>query len=356
MSSIDQTTLQAETPPGAIARSRNTFSFLWRGFVLFALVAATTVGIVVGVPETNDYARASLIKHAALNTPAPRKIVLVGGSNLSFGIDSTLIAEATGCPVVNMGMNGYFGVKYMLNEVRPHLNPQDIVVIAWEYDSFVKPVDGSPTDLLVLAKANPDAFRYLDFGQRREIVLTYPYAAQQKILRLIGELRHQLSGLLKGSKTASTPPAIDILAIESAGSFNSNGDIVAHVDVIWQNDIEEGMDLTNTPRDKDVIPMMEAFAADMQARDVAVMISFSPIVDRFYAEHGAVIDAISDDIRASPVLRTPSPASRYVFRPDEHFDTVYHLNGKSRGRRTRMLVEDLLATYGERAMCADRQD
>lgn len=347
--------LAATDPAPAATKRRNAFSLAWRGAALTALVIATTVGIVIGIPETNDYARISINKHAALATPAERKIVLIGGSNLSFGVDSTLISEATGCPVVNMGINGYFGVKYMLNEVRPSLNPQDIAVIAWEYDSFVKSVEGAPTDLLVLTKANPETFRYLDSDQLREVVLTYPYAAQQKVLRLMEEARY-LATVLVNPEAAYTPGEVDIIAIESVASFNAAGDIVAHVNVAWPEDIHDGMDLTALPRDPNVIPLMEAFTRDMEARGVAVMTSFSPALDRFYAQHKTVIDAISDDMQASPVLHTPSPASKYVFEPDEHFDTVYHLNGKGRERRSRMLVADLLETFGDRALCRPEQN
>src|SRR5690606_19069199 len=114
---------------------------LGRGLsILFLATFATIVLIVLLIPEQNDYSRGTELKHNRLAQIDTRKIVLIGGSNLSFGVDSPMIQKATGCPVVNMGMNGYFGVRYMLEEVKAHINPSDIVVLSFEYDNLYKSV------------------------------------------------------------------------------------------------------------------------------------------------------------------------------------------------------------------------
>jgi len=52
--------------------------------------------------------------------PTPR-IVLIGGLNLTFGVVSKLLRSRTACEIVNLGFNGYPGVRCMLAEASPLL-------------------------------------------------------------------------------------------------------------------------------------------------------------------------------------------------------------------------------------------
>lgn len=316
---------------------------------LLLAVFATTAAIAVGVPDETDYAKASVLKHEKLATDKGKKIVLVGGSNLAYGVDSTVLKEVTHCPVVNMGMNGYFGVRYMLEEVKPDLHAGDIVIIAWEYDSFYKSVNGSSTDLLMVTKANPDALRFLTPGQTLGILGRYPYVAQQKVLRLIGEGFDGVTELLGAEKHDDDPTGIK--QVESYASFTPDGDLVGHLNRTWEGDLEDGLDMTALPMDQGILPMMKSFIDEMDARGVKVMVSWSPLIDYFYEEHKAEVDRLSDQMMAIPEFRIARPARDYVFPASQHFDTVFHLNAEGRPIRSRMLADDLLTEFGDDAIC-----
>src|SRR6476661_8416978 len=84
----------------------------------------------------NDYIAAVLEKDRLIrNTPSP-KIILVGGSNLAFGVDSKLLQDSLRLPVVNMGLYAKLGLRYMLAQVKPYIRAGDIVVVVPEYDQF----------------------------------------------------------------------------------------------------------------------------------------------------------------------------------------------------------------------------
>ncbi len=62
----------------------------------------------------DDYLAILIDKHKIaekINTP---KIILVGGSNLAFGIDTKVLGEYLGIPVANMGLRAELGVDFML--------------------------------------------------------------------------------------------------------------------------------------------------------------------------------------------------------------------------------------------------
>ncbi|WP_157943692.1 MULTISPECIES: hypothetical protein [Arenibacter] len=66
-----------------------------------------------------------------------RKIVIIGGSNASFGIDSDLMERQLGIPVVNMALHGGLPLYYLLEQVKPFMNKGDILILSREYDGLV---------------------------------------------------------------------------------------------------------------------------------------------------------------------------------------------------------------------------
>ena len=62
------------------------------------------------------------------------KIVIIGGSSTAFGLDSAMIEEHTGMPVVNFGLYASLGTKAMIDLARGQIGEGDIVVLAPEMD------------------------------------------------------------------------------------------------------------------------------------------------------------------------------------------------------------------------------
>lgn len=335
---------KADDVPPLTKRRHGPAILALKGMALAAFTAGCVLAICIGVPDGNDYAKASVLKHMALNRNVPRQIVLVGGSNLAFGVDSQVLQKATGCPIVNMGMNGYFGPKFMLSEVKPSLRPGDVVVIAWEYDNYYKAIEGTPDDLLMVTKANPNAFVYLDMSQIAGVIGRYPYVAQQKILRLMTDAR----AILKPTHKAAGP---SIEEIESLAGFTKDGDLTSHLGIQWTEQREQGIDLVNTPPNREIIPLMVDFVTEVEKRGTTVMVSFTPVIQDFYAKQRREIDRVSAELSANPKLKVPRQASDFVFPSNQHFDTVYHLNAEGRAIRSRMLADDILAQFGDRARC-----
>lgn len=74
---------------------------------------------------------------ATLNTKVNRlkavdaqKIILIGNSNLIYGIDSELLEHLTGMPVVNLGFHGGMGNAFHERMARLHTNAGDLVIIS----------------------------------------------------------------------------------------------------------------------------------------------------------------------------------------------------------------------------------
>lgn len=318
--------------------------------ILVLAVLATVAAIVFLIPEKNDYNLGIDLKHHRLAQFDTRKIVLIGGSNLSYGADSKLIQRQTGCPVVNMGMNGYFGVRYMLEEVKARINPSDIVVLSFEYDNLFKSVDGSPPAHLAIIKARPEVFWHLSFEQKLDAIAAIPIVAQTKVMRLISELITAVKQPMTGKSYRTEGPA-DMNVIESLRSFTPEGDIVGHLGVVWPAERERAVVPKGATINPQMIALMQAFAAEMKGRGVPVIVSYTPFIREAYDKLQGDLAKFHAMVKSSPPLIVPSPPSAFVYDQSLFFDTVYHLNERGRPLRTQKIVDDLLSTFGARARC-----
>ena len=310
--------------------------------LLSSFVFSVLIVLVYFIPDGNNYPLVTLDKHARLAATGKPKVVLVGGSNLAYGIDSALIEKATGRYTVNMGMNGYLGVRFMLEEIKPGLNANDLVVLSFEYDSFYKTVDGAGKDLLMVTKTRLESLSALTLGQAYDVASTIPYAAQKKVLRV-------MSDVIRGAKSAAVGPAHNdgqvtpdqiVASVETREGFNDFGDLESHLEIDWPYGREDGLDLTALGIDPEVVDLLAAFSEAMKARGVNVVISYCPLLRRFYDAHRDTITDLHTRLQAAG-MTIPLPPDAFVYDAPLFFDTVYHLNAKGREIRSTKLASSL---------------
>src|SRR6266576_1729813 len=118
--------------------SRTGRAFMVKGALLGLAVVLTGVAISQYDTRAGDdnYLAAVLEKDRLIRTTPSPKIILVGGSNLAFGIDSRMMKDSLGVNVVNMGLYAKLGLRYMLAQVKPYIRRGDVVIIVPEYDQF----------------------------------------------------------------------------------------------------------------------------------------------------------------------------------------------------------------------------
>ena len=104
------------------------------------LVIVLPVGILLGMlfmlpPQySNTFVGELDEKYNRLMEIDEPKIIVLGGSSVAFGLESEIIEEYTGMPVVNFGLYAALGTKVMLDLSKGGINEGDIVVLAPELD------------------------------------------------------------------------------------------------------------------------------------------------------------------------------------------------------------------------------
>ena len=129
-----------------------------------------------------------------------------------------------------------------------------------------------------------------------------PYAAQQKVLRLARDALR---------RTPRKPKLID--QVEALAGFDGYGDLTSHLGVRWPHGREDGIDLTRTAMDGEVVGLLQAFTRQMQARGVTVIVSYTSAIADYYERHRASIDSLHRLLTESPPLVVPSPPNAFVF-------------------------------------------
>lgn len=313
----------------------------------FSIYMCLLVGFYFGPPKnaSKNLSLALQTKHERLHNAVGPKVVFVGGSNVSFGVDTEKLSSELNRACVNMGLGASVGLRYQLQEIRDDLHSGDIVVISPEYDYFCKTskaennarVNGSNT-LLQVMEAMPASLRW--------VAPVYFVAGPFDFLDDV----HQLIKM-KWKKYRNTAEKVvqkgdwqdfwsQLSASKSELSYNKFGDYVAHLGLPAPG-FGDSQLLTWEPFaiDREGLHLLTEFGAYARQKGVEVVILPPPMPENSWNKHRAA--EIWNSWRSVSNVKVLAAPQRYTFRTGEFFDTCYHLNKVGRAKRAELIREDL---------------
>lgn len=292
-------------------------------FTILQLAVAALVLSFYRVDE-DAYLAASRDKHALLAVRSSPRMIFVGGSNLAFGLKSSMIARALPYEPVNLALHVGLGLRFMLRETEHALRPGDVVVLSPEYQHFT----GRRVDVLLqLLEQRPSSVRF--------VPLVYvPTLLDQGLNYAGGVVRGALSNMLGRPQTSGDDPPYFRQA------FNDYGDVTAH----WRMDRPRRLSSFafedfSPGRVASIVGALNRFHDRARARGARVFFWYPTIPSSTLEQHRQVIAHIEGQIARSltiPVLNRPDAATM----PREFFfDTHYHLTEAGAVRRTTLLID-----------------
>lgn len=99
-------------------------------FILFWLMILPIHYFVLGNQYANEYTGIFTVKMDRLMSIDEPKLILVGDSNIAFGISSEMLEEQFGMPVVNLGLHGGLGEYFHWMMAKNGVNEGDIIIYA----------------------------------------------------------------------------------------------------------------------------------------------------------------------------------------------------------------------------------
>lgn len=306
-----------------------------RKFMLFVLILLLILfgvvflhHVVVGSQYAGEYNASICDKINRLKSINEPKIILVGHSNLSFGIHSEIIEKELGMPVVNLGLHGGLGNAFHERIAKLNINKGDIVVIchstfsdannipdpslAWiTYDNRV--------DLLPL-------FRLSDF---KTLFLSYSNYLKASFKLWI----HGTGNMLNDG-------------CYSRNAFNAYGDVVVKpkdrqmdADLFFKDNVVGFPQINDT-----CVNRLNKLNRYCQERGASMVVAGYPIAYGKYANFEADdLYEFKERLDAALDCDVISDYTDYVYPYDYFYDTVLHLTDEGARIRTLQLITDIKA-------------
>jgi len=284
------------------------------------LIMGIIIIILIPLPE-NSYHLAIIDKHRILASTDSPKIVLAGGSNLAFGIDSAKIQNELRIPVVNMGLQVGFGLGRIIDDISPFINSGDILLIVPEYEHFINCWNGS----------EPAYELIFDVKQYRLLYSSY-YGLPNYFSHYLAT---HLLGIIQRINNTSNPLAY------SRDGFNEYGDYIKHLNM-------KNLPFTSSNNigsiNRTYLNRFFQLIDDLSERGITAVLSYPSYEEQSFYNSAELIQELDIAFRTKRNILVISHPESYCFPTDYFYDMVYHLNSEERSVRTDQLIQDLQAS------------
>ena len=269
------------------------------------------------------------LKRDRLKSIQGKKIVLIGGSSLPFGIKSELIEkELPSYSVVDFGLYAALGSEAMLDLAAPYLKEGDIAIVSIEQNEQALSSYFSARTMWQAIDNCKDALFDLDEKDRKAMLGDALSFSSEKMPYLTSSTKAEGEGVYRYS------------------SFNEYGDVES--EATSSNIMFEGVDsnqmVSFSPEivEQSFLDEMNEFAKKANEKGASAYYWFAP------CNHAAIannreIDSYYDWLNQSidfPILGNPHEA---IMNSLYFYDTNFHLNNAGKQNNTKRLILDLKA-------------
>ncbi len=277
-----------------------------------------------------SYHRGIKTKMERLQTLESPKIILIGGSNLAFGMDTKRLEKVFKRPAVNMGLHASLGLSIMFEQVKPYVNKGDIVIVSPEYQQFVRNQYYGTKILAQFLFENHDQFQYLTTHNFLVFLRNFLEPFRE---RLYFTLRTYSKGksIFNEGRT-----------VYDAENFNKHGDMIGHINHKNKRPLNNSGNLwKSTFLDKDIISKMATNIQKIEDRGGYVYLTLPCLPDDEYSTNMDFTNKVLEYYSEFSNIRLISSVNNYHLEEDNFFDTIYHLNREGIKLRTNLLISDL---------------
>ncbi len=312
--------------------------------LIFAALLLITVALkafqvnVIGQQNGDNYLAAVHDKLERLHSLKSPKIILVGNSNLVFGMDSEMLETAMGMPVVNLGLHGALGNSFHERMAIGGINKGDLVIIAHHTYNKDDKIE-SPYVCWETIDNDPSVFGILRAGDVADILGAYPaYTMDNFYIWLKGS----------GNRPQEKP--------YSRSSYNEYGDILIRPEeaALSEEELFAGTHHHAPSAGADTAARINSFNKYVKDCGATLLIAGAPIAYGKYSEFGVEeIEKLNTDLRSMMDCAVISDFKDYMYPYSYFYDTRYHLSLDGARKRTGQLIEDLKLWQAQNRLIED---
>jgi len=314
--------------------------------LVFSLPFVSVAALYLGLPSVyaDTFVGELQDKFDRLNSICERKIVIIGGSSVAFGIDSEAMEREIGIPVVNFGLYASLGTKLMLDLSRSNIGSEDIIVIAPEMSPQTLSLYFNAETTLQAIDGRPDMLKYIPRENYEDLIGGAFGVAASKLGYIISGHRPTNTGAYTkscfdeyGDNDYERPYNV-MTAVEPSITldFFYNGEDSA------VSDYEEFIDYVNE------------YVAFCEERGASVYFSFSPMNRAALSDYNTEenIYAFYDNLATSLHCPVISDINECIMDEGYFFDSEFHLNDSGVTVRTVRLTDDIKRELGRSDLTA----
>jgi hypothetical protein len=303
------------------------------GFVLAIASFVVMLYTQLGIPtNSGSWADDIIKKKAAISatTPGPR-LLLIGGSGTTFGLQAGVIEKETGYHALNLGTHAGLGFDLILHWAEKEAQPGDTVLLVPEYELYVAKTAEEAHDDYILAR-DPSYFRQMPIWDKIAMATRIPFKRLQKGWH--------------NKKHPEPPPRPHPPYTDGASFIDANGDETGNRAIdkpahspnmdLRANILEDGL----TSDDGHGFNLIRDFAAWAKEHKVRVLATWPNIIYRPEYEGPKAASALKTIRQFYGSLGIPvvGDARDAMLPYDDFFDTVYHPTYETAAVRTEKLV------------------
>ncbi len=247
------------------------------------------------------------------------KIVLIGNSNLAFGINSEFIEQELQMPVVNMGLHGSLGNAFHEEMAKINVHEGDIYVLCHtEYNDDGTITD--PTIAWITLENHLNLWKILRTEDALPMFKAYPNYLRKCLDLCISE---------EGE--------VDQAYIYSRSAFNEYGDIVYE----RSENIYEFSSVVPPVIADETIQRINELDQWLQEREAHLVVTMPPFGTGEYTATEAEFELFQQELESKLECPVISNYENYMFDYSYFYDTNWHLTNEGVVLRTKQLVQDL---------------
>jgi hypothetical protein len=292
--------------------------------LLFLSILLLIFSLGILLPPTPRAVRSLLFakrqKDLLLHTTEFPRIIFIGGSNLSFGLNSEMIKDALNLNPINTGIHLNLGLIYMLNSAFPFIKEKDIVVVSPEYEHFYGNTAYGGRELLrTVLEVSPNDIEKLEIKQWLNIIAFLPkYSVSKFMPREYFSIKDDL--------------------FYGINSFNKYGDVYTH----WGFGKQEFKPANTISKafNVSVLKILCDFKKKIDKKKALMLFAFPSLQEASFNKNSKQIAKVKSELikKGFSLLGTPE---KYKFADSLMFNTPYHLSKKGMDLRTSLLIEDI---------------
>lgn len=308
-------------------RLNDTQNFVFKIILLILLVFGfiEVVYRVITISYAKNAFTAALVdKHAYAKSISSPKIVLIGGSNVAFGINSEILSRKTNLPVVNMALLAPLGIRFILSDATNYINKGDIVIMSFEYDIAT---EGDIESQLSVVDFIPE--------DRAFVTDTSTSIESWK-----ANLLHRLQAPSKIENIFENPAVEDRYSIYFRSAFSKQGDIKSHLNN-YVHEVHYDGGIMKSFFHQQQVECLNSFINLFKKKGARVFFQYSTVAESFYKNSEGAVANLDKKLKThlnAPLLTSPEQS---VYPDSLFFDTVFHLKGPARDVHTEKIANAL---------------